>query len=285
MGLLPVSLARILLPLQESDDDEAALGTAFALGARFGAQVAGLLPQPSQADEAMFLLENALAADAYTAGTEAKDRLERRAGQAEQRFLAFAAQAGGVDAKFTAVAGTAEETVARHACAADLVVLPCLRRAPTLNWLGHCDGALVLAGRPALIAPPERGDGTAAIGERLVIAWNESSEASRALAAARPFFGGAREALIVTVGGDERARGSAEELVGYLALYGQKAAVEHVEEGAGEVANLLMERAAAAPGGLLVMGAYSHARWRERSFGGVTEAVLRGTRTPVLMSN
>jgi len=277
-------LARILLPLEASDDDEAALGLGFALGARFGAQVAGLLPQPSQADEAMFLLENALATDPYAAASQAKHRLERRARQAEQRFAAFAARAGGVDATFTAVPGSAEEAVARHACAADLVVLASLGRPPTPSWLGHCDGALVLAGRPAIIAPPGYEAGAGNVGERLVIAWNESTEASRAFAAARPFFGGAREALIVTAGG-ERARGSAGELVGYLALHRQKAAVEHIGEAAGDVADLLMERAAAGPGGLLVMGAYSHARWRERSFGGVTEAVLHRTRTPVLMSN
>ena len=36
---------------------------------------------------------------------------------------------------------------------------------------------------------------------------------------------------------------------------------------------------------LLVMGAYSHWRWHERVFGGVTEHVLREARTPVLMAH
>ena len=46
-----------------------------------------------------------------------------------------------------------------------------------------------------------------------------------------------------------------------------------------------MEKCAVQGPTLLVMGAYSHWRWQERVFGGVTEHVLRKARMPVLMSH
>jgi nucleotide-binding universal stress UspA family protein len=46
-----------------------------------------------------------------------------------------------------------------------------------------------------------------------------------------------------------------------------------------------MEKCAVRGPTLLVMGAYSHWRWQERVFGGVTEHVLRNARMPVMMSH
>lgn len=51
-----------------------------------------------------------------------------------------------------------------------------------------------------------------------------------------------------------------------------------------DVGNALLSRAADRDVDLLVMGAYSHARWAERILGGVTRTVLSTMTVPVLMS-
>ena len=46
---------------------------------------------------------------------------------------------------------------------------------------------------------------------------------------------------------------------------------------------MLVDRAAEVPGSILVMGAYSHRRWREQVFGGVTDFVLNNADVPALL--
>ena len=50
------------------------------------------------------------------------------------------------------------------------------------------------------------------------------------------------------------------------------------------VAETLNRRATEIGASLIVMGAYSHSRLRQHLFGGVTSAMMRGARVPVLMS-
>jgi len=50
------------------------------------------------------------------------------------------------------------------------------------------------------------------------------------------------------------------------------------------VAEALNRRATEIDASLIVMGAYSHSRLRQRLFGGVTSAMMRSARVPTLMS-
>ncbi len=53
----------------------------------------------------------------------------------------------------------------------------------------------------------------------------------------------------------------------------------------GNTGETLLRRCRDLGGALLVMGAYSHSRWRERVFGGVTQHVLDEAQVPVVMAH
>jgi nucleotide-binding universal stress UspA family protein len=132
--------------------------------------------------------------------------------------------------------------------------------------------------RPILLLPqrPVRQPG-----KNILVAWNQSEEASRAVAAALPLLTAA-SAVTLAVAGDERAPGpKASHVVHYLRHHGVQAdvlktkgkhPVEELEQG--------YQQAGA---DLLVMGAYSRHRLRERIFGGVTDHMLRRSNLPVFL--
>ena len=93
--------------------------------------------------------------------------------------------------------------------------------------------------------------------------------------------------LIVTrrCGSVNPACRNAERMRHFLALHGPEVTVDLLRRGGRKVGELLVEKTAEREGAILVMGAYSHLRWRERIFGGVTEHVLGDTAVPVLMAH
>ena len=75
---------------------------------------------------------------------------------------------------------------------------------------------------------------------------------------------------------------SLQEAEEYLSLHYNEVRSEIATGESHEVGKLLLAEAYRL-GALLVMGAYSHWRWRERLLGGITEYVLRESNIPVLM--
>ena len=120
------------------------------------------------------------------------------------------------------------------------------------------------------------------IGETVVIAWKESVEAVRAVAAAEPFLAEAKRIKLVSITEGDEA-GSAAAMAEYLRKAGHYIALEPLVAQSREAGELLLEASMCA-GHLLVMGAYGHWRWRERVFGGATQHVLHYTPMPVLMA-
>ena len=148
-------------------------------------------------------------------------------------------------------------------------------------WLDLRDAAIFSSGRPVLILP-RSGIEEAAL-DRIVIAWKETVQAARAVAAAQPFLVNAKEVHLISVGETAEDTISLQDVEQYLQLHYADVRSEVIPHAPGaDVGRLLLDKAEGI-GGLLVMGAYSRWRWREQIFGGVTEAVLHAARTPVLM--
>jgi nucleotide-binding universal stress UspA family protein len=117
-----------------------------------------------------------------------------------------------------------------------------------------------------------------------VIAWKESIEAARAVAAAQPFLRQARDVHILAVGEGDAGAALLRDVEQYLQLhYGEVRSEVIPQDLREDVADTLLDRAQALGGALIVMGAYSYWRWREQVFGGVTESMLARARSPVLM--
>ena len=142
--------------------------------------------------------------------------------------------------------------------------------------------ALLETGRPMLLTPPAVPD---ALGDVVLLAWNVSPQAARAVASAMPFLQSAARVVVMSVGNGPEPAPSAAELAGALAWHGIAAEVRHIEQGSRRVRDILLAEATALAADLLVIGAYSHSRMRQVVFGGVTEHMLDHAELPVLMAN
>jgi nucleotide-binding universal stress UspA family protein len=148
------------------------------------------------------------------------------------------------------------------------------------------EGVLFHAGRPALIVPPDwKAD---SIGKRVVVAWDASREATRALGDAAAFTAAADAITIVTVDAKPKAFGHGDQpganIAAHLSRRGAKVEVRNVTAGGRPLAEALMAQAVAVNADLVVMGGYGHARLQEFLFGGATREALDSSPLPILMS-
>jgi nucleotide-binding universal stress UspA family protein len=142
------------------------------------------------------------------------------------------------------------------------------------------------SGRPTLVIPAN-GQGGLAL-DRILVGWNGSREAARAIFDSIPLLQQADEVLVAfaCVEGKPRPQVQArrEGLVRALLRHGVHARAVDLDS-AHDAGKVLLERAETREVNLLVMGAYGHARLREFILGGVTRSVLKGMKCPVLFSH
>ncbi|HRY25879.1 MAG: universal stress protein [Geminicoccaceae bacterium] len=134
------------------------------------------------------------------------------------------------------------------------------------------------AGGPVLMLPASGSGGS--IGQRIILGWNGSKEAKRAVLGSLPFLRGATQVWLVTVGDPEAVRLDAARTM----LERHDIRVEPVViQGSGQEAGaILLEQAQSRDADLVVMGAYGHSRLREFFLGGATRHVLQTSALPIL---
>ncbi|GBD49623.1 universal stress protein [Methylopila sp. Yamaguchi] len=149
------------------------------------------------------------------------------------------------------------------------------------------DGGLLRAlvfesGRPVIVVP--RGSQTFAC-DRIVVAWDASAAAARAVAAALPFLKAAASVEIVCYVGDKDVPRSAAgaDLAVALVRHGVNATVKELPAG-NDVGARLREQAGIHRADLIVMGAFVHSPIREWIFGGVTQEMLKNSGAPLLVA-
>ena len=200
-----------------------------------------------------------------------------------------ASRRDGIAAEWRETMQAPPEAVALHARYADLAILG--QPEPGTPTAGITElvleAALFVSGRPVLMLP-YAGRPDATLGS-VLIGWNASREATRAVNDALPLLRTAREVRVLAI----NARGGiggqgdlpAGDIALHLARHGVAATAQHVvATGIGE-ADVLLNTAADHGADLLVMGAYGHSRLREIVFGGVTRGILARMTVPVLLSH
>jgi nucleotide-binding universal stress UspA family protein len=123
--------------------------------------------------------------------------------------------------------------------------------------------------------------------DRILIAWNGSREAARAMTEAMPYLHKADEVTVMVVTDDPPTEEEAimgVDAVHHLRHHDIEATLHRVADSSGEVADKLMTEAARRRANLIVMGGYSHSRMRERLLGGVTYELMRGSAVPLLVA-
>jgi nucleotide-binding universal stress UspA family protein len=184
-----------------------------------------------------------------------------------------------------AAVGAAASALARMARRFDLLVVAQPEpNQPTLARL-FVEAALFETGRTLLIVPYIQT--TPLKLDRIMLCWDGSRSAARAVGDAMPFLVQGKTTEIVIVSGEPA---KSDELPGadigrHLARHGIKAEVKQIASPEIDVANAILSYAADQSVDLLVMGGYGHSRPREFILGGVTQRILGSMTFPTLMSH
>ena len=167
----------------------------------------------------------------------------------------------------------------------DLVVLnrPYGERA-TPDAEAATEAALFEGSAPILIVPGELKE---PFGKKILIAWNQTEEAMTAVRRAMPFLVAAESVEITVVDpsphGPERSDPGGA-LCQMLTRHGVNASIAVLARTMPTTSEILNHRAIEIGADLIVMGAYSHSRFREAILGGTTRSMLGKTGLPVVMA-
>ena len=147
------------------------------------------------------------------------------------------------------------------------------------------EAALFQSGRPVIVVPFIQSAG--AIFDRVLLGWDGSQTAARAVGDALPLLARAKEVEIVIVTTDHTKR---ENITGtglarHLAHHDLKVDVKTIAPGDLDVANTILSYAADSSADFIVMGGYGHSRLREFVLGGATRGILESLTVPVLMAH
>jgi nucleotide-binding universal stress UspA family protein len=213
-------------------------------------------------------------------------RLREEAAAAE-RIYTSRARAVGARAEWRAIEGEIVDTVQLHARYADLAVVGQgvdLDGAPfALTLLPE---ELVLAvGRPVLVVP--RYGTFPALGDHVLVAWNGSREATRAVNDALPILQRATKVTVVSVNpqGAADRRVPSADITLHLARHGINATAAQTAAAEISIGDVLLSYAADLGADLIIAGAYGHSRLREMVLGGATHHLLQHMTVPVLFSH
>jgi len=205
---------------------------------------------------------------------------------AKQRFTERI-QHEDIAGEWRAAAGNPGELMALHARHADLAIIgqPDWKHDRVEQRI--LVDTLMTSGRPVLVVPYAGEFG--AVGNNVMVAWNGSRVAARAVNDAIPLLRHAATVRIVTVNPGSAGDGStivpATDLALHLARHGVDAEASELVMPDVPVADALLNRAFDLGADLLVTGCYGHSRLREWVLGGTTRDLLDRMTIPVLMSH
>jgi nucleotide-binding universal stress UspA family protein len=147
------------------------------------------------------------------------------------------------------------------------------------------EAALFQSGRPVLVVPYIQRTGLKL--DRLLVCWDGSRSAARAVGDAMPFIVRAKATEIVMVA-NEAAKSDempGADIAHHLARHGAKVEVKRIVSIETDVASTILSHAADSSADFLVMGGYGHSRLREFVLGGATRGILASMTLPTLMSH
>ena len=254
---------------------------AISVAAAFGAHLSGvavayepvvggmLMPMPDASFLEAFRTEN----------SEAAERAKREFDEATRR--------AGIRSDCIAFPATIDEAARRFGEIAreyDLSVLAQAEPDDDVAETLAIEAALFNSGRPVLVVPYIQSTGLKL--DRVMVCWDGSRNAARAVGDAMPLLRRAGAIEVVTIESRERRN----ELVGariaeHLARHGCKVELKPIVGSDLDVAATVLSHAADSAADLIVMGGYGHSRLREFVLGGATDGMLRSMTVPTLMAH
>ncbi|MET4127625.1 universal stress protein [Roseovarius sp. MBR-6] len=148
------------------------------------------------------------------------------------------------------------------------------------------ESALFEGHTPVLIAPT--GAAPVPHPKRILLGWNESSEALGATRAALPLLCAAESVHVVVIDPPTHGPNRSDPgglLSQYLARHGVKVEIDVLSKTLPRVSDVLLRHVTDMDADMVVMGAYGHSRFREAIFGGATRYMLERATVPVFMAH
>ncbi len=280
-------MTTILLPFHDDAAAEAAMSAAHQIVSRFGGHIEGLLVRRTQqiiAAEGFVLPPESL-----TQLTESEETLKAHAA----RFESFMKTSGvpmrditdtsePATADWREVDGIESQIVGDYGRLFDLIVIGRALDQPTGGWLATCEAGLFESGRAVLLVSAQV---PAKIGERVLIAWNGSTETARTIALAMRLLREASAVEVLTVTGGTVPGPSGRQMANHLVRNGISADARTVELAGRSVGEAIVEEARDFGADLLIKGAYTQNRLRQMIFGGATRHILQSADMPVLLAH
>jgi nucleotide-binding universal stress UspA family protein len=272
----------ILVTLPTGDTPSIALDYAVTVASTFDAHLTGVaFVQDLASAGALFDGATAAVLDHY------RREMEAAAEAATVRFEETR-QREGLSAEsmvLNAAAIGVPELLARTARSFDLTILPQADPEGDGSEEVMIEAASLGSGRPILIVPYFQEGGFEF--ERVLVCWDGSHNAARAIADAMPFLTHAKQVEVITVAPDEKAGDSmaGTSIAHHLARHGATVETRNIVSHGQDVSLRIRSHAAQQSADLIVMGGYGHSRLRESILGGATRDILESTVVPTLMSH
>ena len=276
--MLPKTISCIVRENEGLDDVRRAIQLASTNGLHLAISVVGIaLPPPSA-------IAYAAPLDAWV---EEKDQLQSDINAQAGRIEILLQESGvsGDISRHYVVSGGVATLAGMRARYADLALVFAATEANHPLREGVLRGLMFEGGIPFLVIPS---DTTPSLRpERVVVAWNGTLEAARAVHGALDMIATAQAVSLAIVDPQETEWTNGEEpgfdIAAYLARHDIRVDVHRLSSGGKDVSNVLLRHVRDCDADLLVTGAYGHSRLREYIFGGTTLDLLERATVPVLM--
>ena len=278
-------LKNILIHLDDTDQCQERLRLAGDLVRRHDAHLTGLYVVP----------------DTYFAGygenpifpPEVIDRWEQAeqesASNIEQNFQAFLT-AQGINGEWRFEQGSLRAIVNLNARYADLTIVGMGNTESSRKYVDPflAEDLVMESGRPALVVPTT--GKFVGFGKRILVCWNASREAVRAINDAMPLLQSADKVTVLAINPDDPDSGDhgdipSADIALHMARHGVKAEAKTVRSDRSRTGKIILSHAEKENADMIVAGAYGHSEAREWIFGGVTNTLLQESPVPTFLSH
>jgi nucleotide-binding universal stress UspA family protein len=272
----------VMVRLEGTVADDIRLAAAVDISRRFEGHLIGLFlnilppPAPADPDGAGLLQTNLLYEEARAAGDATLQLLTARLNDLDVPVEIR---------RFDILSGEIPGVCAREARSADTFVALRPNSSPE-EPDRIVENVLFGSGRHLYLIPP--GGERKTSFDSVLIAWNGSREAARALAESLPYIKHARTVVVCVVDteppvGEEAQLGT--DAKQHLRHHGIAAVLHHIDGRKSDVEQALLAEAGRRRAELIVMGGYGHSRLREWLLGGVTYELMHQSPIPLLLAH
>jgi len=283
-----VALKDILVHLDASEASIARLRLAMELAQRHASRLSALFVDEWSLEQR----ESRATAEMGLAAARDLDRLDRsitadieRSATRLRTLLAMFHQEHGLEFEWLRAAGSSAAAVGRLIPYCDFCVLghDSLFSGTSVDR-EFCERLVFNTVTPVVFVPTQTA--ASSLGKRIVVAWDASRTAARALNDAMGLIEGAERTTVVYVDcGLHVSAPGLELLQNRLRRHNAHVSVLQVRAPQDAIATALQDKARELGADLLVAGAFGHSRLKERIFGGVSRELLQNMTLPVLMSH